>query len=116
MQHAISWYSACEKTAISSWFHSSIQQILLRCLQNPGAIIKAILHYSVSESLRKRIQAQAPEWLDLVAIDVENRDVLEAEIRDAEVLLHVLSPVDASMMAIAPRLRLIQNRRRRRRD
>jgi phosphoglycerate dehydrogenase-like enzyme len=66
------------------------------------------LHHSVSESLRKRIQARAPEWLDLVAVDVENRQALETEIRDAEVLLHVLSPVDASMMASAPRLRLIQ--------
>jgi phosphoglycerate dehydrogenase-like enzyme len=71
-------------------------------------MMKALLHYSVSESLRKRIQAQAPEWLDLVAIDVEDRRALETEIRDAEVLLHVLSPVDASMMESAPRLRLIQ--------
>jgi phosphoglycerate dehydrogenase-like enzyme len=71
-------------------------------------IIKALLHYSVSESLRRSIRAQAPEWLDLVAVDVENRQALEAEIRDAEVLLHVLSPVDASVMVRAPRLRLIQ--------
>lgn len=71
-------------------------------------IIKAVLHYSVSESVRKRIQAQAPGWLELVVLDVEDCRALEAEIRDAEVLLHVLSPVDASMMESAPRLRLIQ--------
>ena len=67
-----------------------------------------MLHYSVSEALRKRIQTQAPDWLDLVALDVDDRHALESEIRDADVLLHVLSPVDASIMASAPRLRLIQ--------
>jgi len=67
-----------------------------------------VLHYSVSEALRRRIQIQAPDWLDLVALDVDDRQALETEIRSAEVLLHVLSPVDASVMASAPRLRLIQ--------
>jgi phosphoglycerate dehydrogenase-like enzyme len=66
------------------------------------------LHYSVSESLRKLLHAQAPDWLDLVALDVGDRQALEAEMQDAEVLLHVLSPVDVAMMASAPRLRLIQ--------
>ena len=43
-----------------------------------------------------------------MAVDVEDRPGFEAEMHDAEVLLHVLSPVDASMMVGAPRLRLIQ--------
>ena len=71
-------------------------------------IIKAVLHHTVSESLRKRLQTQAPDWLELVVLDVEDRRAFEAEIRDAEVLLHVLSPVDVSLMASAPQLRLIQ--------
>jgi phosphoglycerate dehydrogenase-like enzyme len=71
-------------------------------------IIKVVLHYSVSEAVRKRIRSQAPDWLDLVALDVEDHEAFEAEIRGAEVLLHVLSPVALSLMVSAPRLRLIQ--------
>jgi phosphoglycerate dehydrogenase-like enzyme len=90
------------------WFKGSIQQTLIPSFQIWETIIKAVLHYSVSEFLRERLQSQTPKWLDLVALNAEDRQAFEAEIHDAEVLLHVLVPVDASMMASAPRLRLIQ--------
>jgi phosphoglycerate dehydrogenase-like enzyme len=89
-------------------FPDILRQNTILAFQIWETIIKAVLHYSVSESLSKRIQTQAPDWLDLVALDVEDHQALEAEMRDAEVLLHVLSPVDLSMMVSAPRLRLIQ--------
>ncbi|NOZ32645.1 MAG: hydroxyacid dehydrogenase [Alphaproteobacteria bacterium] len=54
------------------------------------------------------IAAEAPEWLSVCVVDETDTARFAAEMRDAEVLLHVLEPVTAAVIAAAPRLRLIQ--------
>lgn len=43
-----------------------------------------------------------------VVVSPEEGDAFEGELRDAEVLLHVLKPVTAEVLSSAPRLRLVQ--------
>jgi phosphoglycerate dehydrogenase-like enzyme len=71
--------------------------------------MKAVLHYTASAALRARLAELSPPWLDLVVVPPTDAVTRAAEMRDAEVLLHVLVPrVSAELMALAPRLRLIQ--------
>jgi phosphoglycerate dehydrogenase-like enzyme len=67
--------------------------------------MKAVLQYRASPGLRQRIAA-----LDFPAVIVDETDkaTFHREMRDAEVLLHVLEPVSAAVIDAAPRLRLIQ--------
>jgi phosphoglycerate dehydrogenase-like enzyme len=67
--------------------------------------MKAVLQYRASPGLRKRIAA-----LDFptVIVDETDRDTFLREMRNADVLLHVLEPVTASVIDAAPRLQLIQ--------
>ena len=67
--------------------------------------MKAVLQYRASPGLQQRIAA-----LDFstVVVDETDKDTFLREMRDAEVLLHVLQPVTAAVIDAAPRLRLIQ--------
>jgi phosphoglycerate dehydrogenase-like enzyme len=67
--------------------------------------MKAVLQYRASPGLRQRIAA-----LDLptVIVDEADKDKFLREMRDADVLLHVLEPVTAAVIDAAPRLKLIQ--------
>ncbi len=67
--------------------------------------MKAVLQYCASPGLRQRIAA-----LDFptVIVDETDKATFHREMRDAEVLLHVLEPVNAAVIDAAPRLRLIQ--------
>jgi phosphoglycerate dehydrogenase-like enzyme len=67
--------------------------------------MKAVLQYRASPGLRQRIGA-----LDLptVIVDEADKDMFLREMRDADVLLHVLEPVTAAAIGAAPRLKLIQ--------
>jgi phosphoglycerate dehydrogenase-like enzyme len=67
--------------------------------------MKAVLQYRASPGLRQRIGA-----LDLptVIVDEADKDKFLREMRDADVLLHVLEPVTAAVIDAAPRLKLIQ--------
>jgi phosphoglycerate dehydrogenase-like enzyme len=67
--------------------------------------MKAVLQYRASPELRQRIGA-----LDLptVIVDEADKDKFLREMRDADVLLHVLEPVTAAVIDAAPRLKLIQ--------
>ena len=67
--------------------------------------MKAVLQYRASPGLQQRIAA-----LDFstVVVDETDKDTFLCEMRDAEVLLHVLQPVTAAVIDAAPRLRLIQ--------
>jgi len=69
--------------------------------------MKVVLHFRCSEALRARIAAKVPAWIDLAFADDSGRDTPKA-LKDADVLLHVLSPVTSDVMNAAPRLRLIQ--------
>jgi phosphoglycerate dehydrogenase-like enzyme len=67
--------------------------------------MKAVLQYRASPGLRHRLSA-----LDFatVIIDEADKESFRREMRDAEILLHVLEPVTAAAIEAAPRLRLIQ--------
>jgi phosphoglycerate dehydrogenase-like enzyme len=67
--------------------------------------MKAVLQYRASPGLRQRVAA-----LDFPTVIVEEADKNRflREMGDAEILLHVLEPVTAAVIAAAPRLKLIQ--------
>jgi phosphoglycerate dehydrogenase-like enzyme len=71
--------------------------------------VKAVLHYRAGERFRALLARRADEaGVRAVAVDEADDMAFAREIADAEVLLHVLKPVGAQMIAGAPRLRLIQ--------
>ncbi|MFT4506309.1 NAD(P)-dependent oxidoreductase [Caballeronia sp. 15711] len=70
--------------------------------------MKAILHYRASPGFREQIRRNAPSWLDVVVVDEDDIATLSRNLRDADVLLHVLEPVTAEMLCLAPQLKLIQ--------
>jgi len=70
-----------------------------------AARVKAVIQYRASPGLRRRLAA-----LDFptVVVDETDKDSFGREMRDAEILLHVLEPVTAAVIDAAPRLKLIQ--------
>ena len=68
--------------------------------------MKALFHFSPGTALRTRLEAIASPRIAVV--DQRDEAGFAREIADCEVLLHVLTPVTAAMIAMAPRLRLIQ--------
>lgn len=68
--------------------------------------MKALLHFDASPRLRARVTA-VPEPR-IAVVGSNDAAGFAREVADAEVLLHVLTPVTAAMMAAGPRLRLIQ--------
>ena len=71
--------------------------------------MKAVLHYRASTGFRTAL-ARASETAGIEAAVVDETDEVGfvGEIADADVLLHVLKPVTAAMIAAGPRLKLIQ--------
>jgi phosphoglycerate dehydrogenase-like enzyme len=67
--------------------------------------VKAVLQYRASPGLWQRIAALT---FRTVIVDETDKDTFRREMRDAEILLHVLEPVTAAVIDAAPRLRLIQ--------
>jgi phosphoglycerate dehydrogenase-like enzyme len=70
--------------------------------------MKAVLHYRATPGFRGAISAIESEWLRIAIVDETDTQALAREIRDAEVLLHVLERVTPAMLAQAPDLKLIQ--------
>lgn len=68
--------------------------------------MKALLHFNASSRLRFELAAIAEP--KIVAVNEDDDAAFAREIGTSEVLLHVLKPVTASVIASAPRLRLIQ--------
>jgi phosphoglycerate dehydrogenase-like enzyme len=68
--------------------------------------MKALFHFSPGTALQTRLQAIASPRIAVV--DQRDEAGFTREIADCEVLLHVLTPVSAAMIAMAPKLRLIQ--------
>src|SRR5271168_692833 len=68
--------------------------------------MKAILHFAASNRLRMRL-SQISE-AQIVVIDEGDDAKFFKELADTKVLLHVLKPVTAEVIARAPRLQLIQ--------
>lgn len=70
--------------------------------------MKALLHYRASPGFRAAIECAAPDWLEVAIVDEDDTGRLSEELPDTAVLLHVLEPVTADMIAAAPDLKLIQ--------
>ncbi len=70
--------------------------------------MKAVLQYRLSPGARARLEAVRPPWLAIAIVDEDDAEPFAHEMRTAEVLLHVLKPVTAAVIAGAPRLGLIQ--------
>lgn len=70
--------------------------------------VKAVLQYRASTGFRAQLEAARPDWLSLAVVDEADRAGFSREMTDADILLHVLEPVTAAVIAAAPRLRLIQ--------
>lgn len=70
--------------------------------------MKVVLHFRSSAALQARIAAKMPSWIELVFADDGDPSGLPKVLKDTSVLLHVLSPVTAEIMAAAPSLQLIQ--------
>jgi phosphoglycerate dehydrogenase-like enzyme len=71
--------------------------------------VKAVLQYRASPGFRAALASGAGAMgLDAVVVEEADRAAFAREMAGAEVLLHVLEPVTAAVIAGAPRLRLVQ--------
>src|SRR5688500_2802394 len=70
--------------------------------------MKAIFHYDAGPRLQARLQALAAEGFAVTACAEADDARLAELLPEAEVLLHVLKPTPAAVIAQAPKLRLIQ--------
>lgn len=70
--------------------------------------IRAVLQFRASQGLRDRLAAMATDWLSVTVVDEDDGTAFAAAMQDADVLLHVLKPVTAQVIANAPKLSLIQ--------
>src|SRR5215472_3112986 len=76
-----------------------------RLVRRMAVRMKAVLQYRATAGLRRQIAA-----LDVptVIVDETDKNAFRREMRDADILLHVLEPVTAEVIDTALRLRLIQ--------
>ena len=71
--------------------------------------MKAVLHYRASAGFRAALARAADgAGVETAVVDETDEAGFVREIADADVLLHVLKPVTAAMIAAGPRLKLIQ--------
>jgi phosphoglycerate dehydrogenase-like enzyme len=70
--------------------------------------MKAVLHYRATPGFRDQVSKFGTEWLRIVVVEETDRPGFLREMRDADVLLHVLERVTAEAIDAAPNLKLIQ--------
>ena len=70
--------------------------------------MKAVLQYRATPGFRAAIAALECDWLSISVVDETDKETFAREMRDADVLLHVLERVTPAVIQQAPRLRLIQ--------
>ena len=70
--------------------------------------MKAVLQYRASPGFRQQLEQHAPDWLNVVFVDETDTSTFMVEMRNTQVLLHILEPVTAKVVAAAPQLQLIQ--------
>jgi phosphoglycerate dehydrogenase-like enzyme len=70
--------------------------------------MKAVLQYRASQEFRHRLAQMCPSWLEIRVVNEADTDAFSHAMLDADVLLHVLEPVTAAVIAAAPQLKLIQ--------
>jgi len=70
--------------------------------------MKVLFHYDAGERLRREVAQFKHQQLDVVCCPEGPDEPFFSELRDAEVIWHVLHPITAQVLERAPRLRLIQ--------
>ena len=70
--------------------------------------MKVVLQHRTSPDFQRQLEQHVPYWIDFVIVDEADTTTFTAEMEDTQVLLHVLEPVTAGVIAAAPQLRLIQ--------
>jgi phosphoglycerate dehydrogenase-like enzyme len=70
--------------------------------------MKVVCGYDPGEALKARFAGWADEGAQVVVSPEEDASKFASDLRDAEVLLHILRPVTEEVLAGAPRLRLVQ--------
>jgi len=72
--------------------------------------MKAVLQYRATPGFRAAISTieHDNDWLHVIVVDETDKHTFAREMHDADVLLHVLEPVSAAVIASASRLKLIQ--------
>ena len=70
--------------------------------------MKVVYHYDAGPELRARMAGLAESGLDVRVCPVEDREGFARQMRDAQVLWHVLEPVTQTVIEASPKLRLIQ--------
>jgi phosphoglycerate dehydrogenase-like enzyme len=70
--------------------------------------MKAVLPFDASPSIRAIVASAPRSDVAIVRLDESDRAGLIRELADADVFLHVLSPVTADLMKAGPKLRLVQ--------
>jgi phosphoglycerate dehydrogenase-like enzyme len=70
--------------------------------------MKAVLQYRATPGFRREISKLETDWLRIVVVEETDRETFAREMRDTDVLLHVLEPVRAATIDAAPNLKLIQ--------
>ena len=69
--------------------------------------MKAVLQHDVGEGVRRLLAAVDRRIVDIVCVGATDDAALRRELADADVLLHVLTPVTAAVMQAGPRLKLV---------
>ena len=69
--------------------------------------MKIVLQYRASPGFRRTLAAAFDGWAELSVVDETDEAAFAELMTEAEVLLHVLKPVTAEVIAGAPRLRLV---------
>jgi phosphoglycerate dehydrogenase-like enzyme len=70
--------------------------------------MKVLLHYDAGKQLQQDVAALTAQGLDVVCCPEGTSQPFLSELKDAEVLWHVLQPIDRNIIAQAPSLKLIQ--------
>lgn len=70
--------------------------------------MKILLHYDAGKQLQNKVAALAAQGLNVICCAEGANQPFLTELADAEVLWHVLQPIDKNIIAQAPRLKLIQ--------
>jgi phosphoglycerate dehydrogenase-like enzyme len=70
--------------------------------------MKAILQHRATPGFRRKISELESNWLQIAVVDEIDKATFAREMRDADVLLHVLEPTTAAVIDAAPNLKLIQ--------
>ena len=70
--------------------------------------MKILFHYDAGEQLRQSMEALGAQGLDVVCCPEGPDQPFLSELAEAEVLWHVLQPIDKNIIAQAPKLKLIQ--------